>query len=337
MQDRRQHGPGRDLLRRQAGGGQPVQHRRRRACTTDMMSAERDACVFFNIERIEKAVKAGKFVTDRRLQGAGGGRHQGRQPGPEDRRWPPTCRCRRTRTASTPAPDGKYFICSGKLSPTATVIELAKVHDWFAGKLKDPRDTVVAEAGDRPRPAAHRLRRPRQRLHHAVPRQPDRQVEHRRPRSSSTRATRTPSTWSTASTCTTSRATCNASHERDHGGRRQVPRGRLQVLQGPLPAGRPAAPGERAADRHLAATRWCCWHDHPVHPEPHDFIIVKRDLVKTKPGLPASTTSRTRSSDLNGVAACSATATRSRCKMTSAGPGLQPERVQGERGRRGHA
>jgi nitrous-oxide reductase len=32
----------------------------------DMMSAERDACLFFNIARIEEAVKAGKFKTYRR-------------------------------------------------------------------------------------------------------------------------------------------------------------------------------------------------------------------------------------------------------------------------------
>jgi nitrous-oxide reductase len=43
------------------------------------------------------------------------------------------------------SPDGRYFICSGKLSPTATVIELAKVLEWFDGKLKEPRDAVVAE------------------------------------------------------------------------------------------------------------------------------------------------------------------------------------------------
>jgi nitrous-oxide reductase len=33
------------------------------AIYTDMMSAERDAVVFFNIERIEAAIKAGKFIT----------------------------------------------------------------------------------------------------------------------------------------------------------------------------------------------------------------------------------------------------------------------------------
>ena len=43
------------------------------------------------------------------------------------------------------SPDGKYFICSGKLSPTCTVIELQKVLDWFDGKLDDPDKAIVAE------------------------------------------------------------------------------------------------------------------------------------------------------------------------------------------------
>jgi nitrous-oxide reductase len=43
------------------------------------------------------------------------------------------------------SPDGKYFICAGKLSPTATVIELQKVLDWFDGKLDDLDKSIVAE------------------------------------------------------------------------------------------------------------------------------------------------------------------------------------------------
>jgi len=43
------------------------------------------------------------------------------------------------------SPDGKYFVCSGKLSPTASVIELTKIHEWFNGTLDDPRKAVVAE------------------------------------------------------------------------------------------------------------------------------------------------------------------------------------------------
>jgi nitrous-oxide reductase len=43
------------------------------------------------------------------------------------------------------SPDGKYFICAGKLSPTVTVIELTKVLDWFDGKLEKLDATIVAE------------------------------------------------------------------------------------------------------------------------------------------------------------------------------------------------
>jgi nitrous-oxide reductase len=43
------------------------------------------------------------------------------------------------------SPDGKYYACSGKLSPTATVIAHELVLKWFAGELKEPREAVVAE------------------------------------------------------------------------------------------------------------------------------------------------------------------------------------------------
>jgi len=42
------------------------------------------------------------------------------------------------------SPDGKYAICSGKLSPTCSVVDISKLADVFAGKIK-PRDAVVAE------------------------------------------------------------------------------------------------------------------------------------------------------------------------------------------------
>jgi nitrous-oxide reductase len=98
--DRRQLRPGRHLLRRQAGRHQPVQHRDGRHYE-DMMSAERDACLFFNVARIEEAVKDGKFKTIGD-QGAGGGRHPRSQQGPKTAltAYVPVPR---TRTASTPA------------------------------------------------------------------------------------------------------------------------------------------------------------------------------------------------------------------------------------------
>jgi nitrous-oxide reductase len=42
------------------------------------------------------------------------------------------------------SPDGKYAICSGKLSPTCSVVDISKLDAVFAGKIK-PRDAVVAE------------------------------------------------------------------------------------------------------------------------------------------------------------------------------------------------
>ncbi len=110
----------------------------------DMMSAERDACIFFNIARIEQAIKDGKFTT---IPGSNVPVVDGTQAANKD---PKTAL---TATVSVPknphgvnaSPDGKYFICAGKLSPTATVIELQKVLDWFDGKLEDVDQTIVAE------------------------------------------------------------------------------------------------------------------------------------------------------------------------------------------------
>ncbi len=110
----------------------------------NMMSAERDACVFFNIERIEKAVKAGKTF---RIPGSTVPVVDGTRAANKDPKTALTCYVPVPKNPHgvNASPDGKYFICAGKLSPTATVIELARVLDWFEGKAKDPRDTVVAE------------------------------------------------------------------------------------------------------------------------------------------------------------------------------------------------
>ncbi|MES2012916.1 MAG: TAT-dependent nitrous-oxide reductase [Pseudomonadota bacterium] len=110
----------------------------------DMMSAERDACVFFNIERIEAAIKAGKSFTigDSKVPVV-----DGTIDGNKDPKTALTCYVPVPKNPHgvNISPDGKYFVCSGKLSPTATVIETELVHKWFAGELKTQRDTVVAE------------------------------------------------------------------------------------------------------------------------------------------------------------------------------------------------
>jgi len=110
----------------------------------DMMSAERDACLFFNVARIEAAVKAGKFKTygDSKVPVVDGTRESNKDP-----------KTALTAYVSVPknphgvnaSPDAKYFICAGKLSPTATVIELAKVLDYFDGKLEAADKAIVAE------------------------------------------------------------------------------------------------------------------------------------------------------------------------------------------------
>jgi nitrous-oxide reductase len=110
----------------------------------DMMSAERDACLFFNIARIEQAIKDGKFKTygDSKVPVVDG-THVANQD-------PKTALTAYVSVPKNPhgvnaSPDAKYFICAGKLSPTATVIELAKVLDWFDGKLDKLDAVVVAE------------------------------------------------------------------------------------------------------------------------------------------------------------------------------------------------
>ncbi|MGZ3181239.1 MAG: TAT-dependent nitrous-oxide reductase [Telluria sp.] len=109
-----------------------------------MMAAERDACVFFNVARIEAAVKAGKFTT---IGGSKVPVVDGRKAANDDPKTALTCYVPvgKNPHGVNASPDGKYFVCSGKLSPTATVIELDLVQKWFDGALKTERDAVVAE------------------------------------------------------------------------------------------------------------------------------------------------------------------------------------------------
>lgn len=110
----------------------------------DMMSVERDACLFFDIARIEEAVKNGNFKT---IGNSSVPVVDGTKAANTD---PKTALVAYVSVPKNPhgvnaSPDGKYFICAGKLSPTATVIELAKVLDWFDGQLDNPDKAIVAE------------------------------------------------------------------------------------------------------------------------------------------------------------------------------------------------
>ena len=110
----------------------------------DMMSAEKDACVFFDVARIEQAIKDGKFVTigDSKVPVVDGTKDANKDPKTALPCYVPVPKNPHGVNAS---PDGKYFICSGKLSPTATVIDLAKVEEFLDGKLDDINKSIVAE------------------------------------------------------------------------------------------------------------------------------------------------------------------------------------------------
>jgi nitrous-oxide reductase len=109
-----------------------------------MMAAERDACVFFNVARIEAAVKAGKFTT---IGSSKVPVVDGRKVSNGDPKTALTCYVPvgKNPHGVNASPDGKYFVCSGKLSPTATVIDLSLVTKWFNGDLGTERDAVIAE------------------------------------------------------------------------------------------------------------------------------------------------------------------------------------------------
>ena len=110
----------------------------------DMMSAEKDACVFFDVARIEQAIKDGKFTTigDSKVPVVDGTKEANKDPKTALTCYVPVPKNPHGVNAS---PDGKYFICSGKLSPTATVIELAKVEEFLDGKLDDINKSIAAE------------------------------------------------------------------------------------------------------------------------------------------------------------------------------------------------
>jgi len=104
----------------------------------DMMSADRDHLTVFNLERIEEAVKSGKGIKFKEsdapiIDGRGKNPYVLYIPIPKNPH------------GVNITPDGKYAICSGKLSPTTSVVSIEKITAAFAGKLKHPRDCVVAE------------------------------------------------------------------------------------------------------------------------------------------------------------------------------------------------
>ena len=103
----------------------------------EMISAERDHVVVFNLARCEAAVKAGKF---KNYNGNKVPVLDGRK-GSELTRYIPVPKSPHGMNTS---PDGKYFMANGKLSPTVSIIAIDKLDDLFNNKIK-PRDAVVGE------------------------------------------------------------------------------------------------------------------------------------------------------------------------------------------------
>ena len=101
-----------------------------------MTSAEQDWAVVFDIEAIEAGVKAGDF----KVYGGDAPVLDGRKGSKYTRYIPISNSPHGVNTA----PDGNYIVVNGKLSPTVSVIDVRKLPDLFADKIK-PRDAIVAE------------------------------------------------------------------------------------------------------------------------------------------------------------------------------------------------
>lgn len=245
----------------------------------DMMSAERDACVFFNVARIEAAVKAGKFKTvgSSKVPVVDGTRDANKDP--------KTALVGYVSVPKNPhgvnaSPDGKYFICAGKLSPTATVINLAKVLDWFDGKLAKIDEAIDAEVELGLGP-----------LHTAF----------------DGRGNAYTTLFLDSQVVKWNVEAAVKFHKGDKAAKYVVDRIDVQYQPGHLNASQSetrAADGKYLAvgskfskDRFLpvgplhpeneqlidiSGDKMVLLADHPVRGEPHDFIIFKRELVKTK-------------------------------------------------------
>lgn len=101
----------------------------------EMMEAEQDWIVVFNLKRIEEAVARGEFT-----EMGGVPVLDGRKGSPYTRYIP---------IANSPhgmntAPDGIHIVANGKLSPTVTVMDVRTFDDLFDDKIES-KDTIVAQ------------------------------------------------------------------------------------------------------------------------------------------------------------------------------------------------
>ncbi len=101
----------------------------------EMTANEQDWAIVFDIKAIEAAVKKGDYKKINGVPVVDG------HKGSKYTRYIPVSN---SPHGCNTAPDGKYVVINGKLSPTVSVIDLRKLPDLFNDKIK-PRDAIVAE------------------------------------------------------------------------------------------------------------------------------------------------------------------------------------------------
>jgi nitrous-oxide reductase len=102
----------------------------------EMLAADHDYLLIFNWDKIKAALKAGKYQTINGVKVVDGRKGKSdivlRIPVPKNPH------------GVNVTPDGKYAICSGKVSTACTVVDLDKVDQAFEGKIK-PEQCIVAQ------------------------------------------------------------------------------------------------------------------------------------------------------------------------------------------------
>ena len=105
------------------------------ATISEMLASDLDYLVVFNWDRIKEALAGNAYQTVDGipiLDGSEGSSLTAYIPVPKNPH------------GVNVSPDGNYAVVSGKVSPTASVIDISKLDDVFAGNL-EPREAVVAE------------------------------------------------------------------------------------------------------------------------------------------------------------------------------------------------